>query len=277
MSLLGTSLLCKSYKSNAVVKEVSFSIERGEVFGLLGENGAGKTTTIKMLTGLTRPDSGNAFIEGIDIFKDKRRAKELMASVPQEINLDGEISVYDNLLIYAKLRKISRARERVRDIIYRYNLEEKSGERLHTLSGGQKRRVMIARAMLADAELIFMDEPTVGLDPSVRRDIWRIINSIKKSGKSVLLTTHYTEEAENLCDNIAIMHRGEIVRIGSPAELVKSAGAYALDIYNENHVTTRLFTSKEELQEYKVREKLTSFNVRSSRLEDLVIKTGEAG
>jgi len=277
MSLLETSSLCKSYKSNAVVKEVSFSIERGEVFGLLGENGAGKTTTIKMLTGLIRPDSGDAFIEGIDIFKDKKRAKELMASVPQEINLDGEISVYDNLLIYAKLRKISRARERVRDIIYGYNLEEKSGERLHTLSGGQKRRVMIARAMLADAELIFMDEPTVGLDPSVRRDIWRIINSIKKSGKSVLLTTHYTEEAENLCDNIAIMHRGEIVRIGSPAELVKSAGAYALDIYNENHVTTRLFTSKEELQEYKVREKLTSFNVRSSRLEDLVIKTGEAG
>lgn len=277
MRLLTVDSLCKSYKGKKVVSDVSFEINRGEIFGLLGENGAGKTTTIKMLTTLTKPDSGGARIMDIDILNSKKEAKKHMSIVPQEINLDWEISVYDNLLIYAKLRKLKNAHERVKDIIYGYNLTEKANEKVHTLSGGQKRRVMIARAMLSDAELIFMDEPTVGLDPSVRREVWQIIKSIRESGKSLLMTTHYTEEAENLCDKIAIMNKGEIVRKGTPVDLVSGAGSYALDVYEESRIDTWLFDTEDEVHEYAQRENLTSFKVRKSKLEDVVIKCGEAG
>jgi len=277
MSLLYVNMLNKSYGKKKVVQDVSFEIAGGEIFGLLGENGAGKTTTIKMITTLTRPNSGEAFIKDINIFEDKTRAKEYMTVVPQEINLDGEISVYDNLLIYAKLRQLENPKKAVWEILDEYNLTDRAKEKVQVLSGGQKRRVMIARAMLADAELIFMDEPTVGLDPSVRRDIWQIIKSVRNSGKSVLLTTHYTEEAENLCDNIAVMHHGKIVRRGSPEQLLKEAGLFALDIYEDNNIRTRLFNSENELKEYTKKENLTSFKTRKSCLEDIVIESGEAG
>ena len=275
MNLLRVDSLTKSYKGKKVVDDVSFDIGFGEIFGLLGENGAGKTTTIKMVTTLTRAEGGSAFIKDTDIFRQKTKAKQFMTVVPQDINLDGEISVFDNLLVYAKLRRIKDPKSAVRRVVEEYGLYEKVHEKVQTLSGGQKRRVMIARAMMSEADLIFMDEPTVGLDPGIRREIWQIILSIKKSGRSVLLTTHYTEEAENLCDRVAIMHKGKIISMGAPGELTKKAGAFAMDIYSESSYVTKLFSSEDELNSYALSRNITSFKVRESRLEDVIIKSGE--
>jgi ABC-2 type transport system ATP-binding protein len=275
MTLLSVKALSKSYNRKIVVDNVSFEINEGEIFGLLGENGAGKTTTIKMITTLSRADFGQVFIDEVNVFREKRRARELMAVVPQEINLDDDISVYDNLLVYAKLRKVKNSKVKIDKVINDFGLSEKRNEKVMSLSGGQKRRVMIARVMLTDAKLIFMDEPTIGLDPGIRRDIWQIIHDMKASGRSVLLTTHYTDEAENLCDRVAIMRKGEIISIDSPENLVKSAGSFALDIIRDNKFITKLFRSEKEIEEYKANEKVSSCKVRLSRLEDVLIKTGE--
>lgn len=273
--LLEVSGLSKSYKKKKAVDNIDFHIRKGEIFGLLGENGAGKTTTIKMLSTLTIPDSGEAVISGVDIFRNKRRAREIMAVVPQEINLDGELTVFENLLIYAKLRKVKDSKSAVDGVIERFGIKDKRDERVMNLSGGQKRRVMIARVMLTDAELIFMDEPTIGLDPAIRRDIWQIITSVRESGKSILLTTHYTDEAENLCDRVAIMSKGKIVQTDTPEKLIETSGSFAMDIIDGNKFTTKLFKSEKDIEDYAGEQNLT-FKVRKSKLEDVVIKAGEA-
>lgn len=277
MILLKAENLSKSYGKVKAVDDVSFSINTGEIFGLLGENGAGKTTVIKMLTTLTKADSGSAFLRGINFFKHKRIARKYVAAVPQEINLDHELTVYENLYIYAKLHGVTDAKERVEEILCTFEMQEKAKARITSLSGGQKRRVMLARVMLGDADLVFMDEPTIGLDPSIRREIWRMIESIKRSGKSVLLTTHYTEEAETLCDRVAVMSKGKIITAGTPQTLMEQAGGIAVDIINDGARFTRIFSSASDLDEYLAMNDLISYKVRNLRLEDVLISIQEEG
>jgi ABC-2 type transport system ATP-binding protein len=271
MILLKAENLKKRYKKVQAVDGVSFHIEKGEVFGLLGENGAGKTTVIKMLATLTRPDSGHAEIMGTDIFQNAHHARKKIAIVPQEINLDGELSVRDNLYIYAKLHHIPDACKKISETAEIFGLTDKLKEKVSGLSGGQKRRVMLARVMTGEPELIFMDEPTIGLDPSIRKDIWNMIRNIKEAGKSVLLTTHYTEEAELLCSRVALMQKGKLVKTGTPDALVKQTGELAADMVAGSVQMTRIFADANELDCFLSENRISSYNVRQPRLEDVII------
>lgn len=267
--------LHKSYKNVKAVDGVSFHIRKGEIFGLLGPNGAGKTTVIKMISTLTRPDSGSIEVNGCDVIGDRRGVRQSVAVVPQENNLEGELTVYDNLRVYAALRRVPCSRSTITDVMERFGIISKKNEPVDKLSGGQKRRVIIARVMLADPELILLDEPTLGLDPSIRREIWNLIAQIKSRGKSILLTTHYTEEAENLCDRVAIMSAGKIKRMGTPEELISETGRYVLETSGSDGCRIfRIVRSRDEL-DAAVRENGTAgYTVRDARLEDVVVSEG---
>lgn len=267
--------LHKSYKNVKAVDGVSFHIRKGEIFGLLGPNGAGKTTVIKMISTLTRPDSGSIEVNGCDVMGDRRGVRQSVAVVPQENNLEGELTVYDNLRVYAALRRVPCSRSTITDVMERFGIISKKNEPVDKLSGGQKRRVIIARVMLADPELILLDEPTLGLDPSIRREIWNLIAQIKSRGKSILLTTHYTEEAENLCDRVAIMSAGKIKRMGTPEELISETGRYVLETSgSDGYRIFRIVRSRDEL-DAAVRENGTAgYTVRDARLEDVVVSEG---
>ncbi len=267
--------LHKSYKNVKAVDGVSFHIRKGEIFGLLGPNGAGKTTVIKMISTLTRPDSGSIEVNGCDVMGDRRGVRQSVAVVPQENNLEGELTVYDNLRVYAALRRVPCSRSTITDVMERFGIISKKNEPVDKLSGGQKRRVIIARVMLAEPELILLDEPTLGLDPSIRREIWNLIAQIKSRGKSILLTTHYTEEAENLCDRVAIMSAGKIKRMGTPEELISETGRYVLETSGSDGCRIfRIVRSRDEL-DAAVRENGTAgYTVRDARLEDVVVSEG---
>jgi ABC-2 type transport system ATP-binding protein len=267
--------LHKQYKNVKAVNGVSFEIKKGEIFGLLGPNGAGKTTVIKMISTLTKPDEGFIEVKGFDVVKNRHDVRKAVAVVPQENNLDGDLTVHDNLLVYAALRRVPDAKRKVLEIMERFGIASKRNELVDKLSGGQKRRVIIARVMLAEPELILLDEPTLGLDPSIRREIWNLIVQIKNRGKSILLTTHYTEEAESLCDRVAIMSSGKIKRMGTPEELINEAGRFVLETSGQDGCRVfRIVRSRDELDEAMKENGSAACTVRDARLEDVVVIEG---
>ncbi len=264
--------LSKSYRRVQAADNVSLRIDVGEVFGLLGPNGAGKTTVIKMISTLTHPDSGSVVIKGFDIRAQARQARSAFAVVPQENNLDGELSVVDNLRVYASLHRVATPRAAIDRIIAEFGIADKARVPVEKLSGGQKRRVMIARVMLTQPELILLDEPTLGLDPSFRRDIWNLITRIRRQGTAILLTTHYTDEAESLCDRVAIMSKGRIIHEDTPQNLITTAGSFVLETTDSNGQRDfRLFTSQEEINRSLIdRKDIEPYTVRAAKLEDIV-------
>lgn len=268
--------ISKSFGKLKAVDGVSFNIAKGEIFGLLGENGAGKTTTIKMLATLSEPDGGRILLKERDVWKDKYFARNNMAVVSQDMNLEYELTVYENLYCYCLLRGQRSSRSRIEQVLLRLNMSEKRDEKISSLSGGQKRRVMAARALLSEAEMIFMDEPTIGLDPAVRREMWDIINAMRADGKSILLTTHYTDEAEYLCGRVAIMEKGKIIRLDTPDKLVNQAGSYALDISGNGGSRTILFKDSLLLDDYLRVHSFEEYRVRRTKLEDVLITCGRA-
>lgn len=205
------------------VKGISFDVKPGTCTGLLGPNGAGKSTTMKMLMGLTQRSGGSLTIFGTDTTELTREERTRIALVPQEDNLDPDLTVYENLLVYGLFFGISRAvlRERVPQILSYMQLSEKAEARVNQLSGGMKRRLTIGRALVNDPDLMFLDEPTTGLDPQARVMIWQRVLELKKQGKTLLLTTHYMDEAQRLCDHIIMIDNGKVLDEGSPAELIK--------------------------------------------------------
>lgn len=221
--LQGTKLR-KEYAGKAVVEEMTISLKRGEVLGLLGPNGAGKTTTFGMLYGAIIPTAGNVRILEFDLFSQGGLARGKMGIVPQDNNLDLDFTVFQNLVQYGRYCGSSSydARINAQNIIERLGLSEWSGQRPNRLSGGLVRRVMLARALLLDPAVVFLDEPTTGLDPDVRQDFWRLVLELKNKGKAVLLTTHYMDEASRLCDRLMLLQNGKIVHQGNPQEIVKN-------------------------------------------------------
>ncbi len=227
MAILETQALTRRFGALTAVDSVTFSIEAGEVFGLLGPNGAGKTTTIKMLTTLLPPTSGNAQVAGFDIARHAADVRRVIGYVPQLLSADGTLSGYENLLIFAKLYDIPRAerRARVRAALAFMGLADSADKLVREYSGGMIRRLEIAQSMLHRPRVLFLDEPTVGLDPGARRTVWEHIEQLRRDyGTTIFLTTHMMEEAEGLCRRIAIMHLGKIVAIGTPAELKAAIG-----------------------------------------------------
>jgi ABC-2 type transport system ATP-binding protein len=210
--------LHKHYGETRAVDGVSFEVRRGEVFGLLGPNGAGKTTTVEILEGLRQPDSGEVSVLGIDVGKNSDALKERIGVALQTAALYPRLTVTEVLELFASFYE--RSPHAPRELVRLLDLDEKRNTRTQNLSGGQRQRLAVALSLVNDPELVFLDEPTTGMDPAARRSLWDIVTGLKDAGKTILLTTHYLEEAEILCDRLAIMDHGKILEAGTVTQLV---------------------------------------------------------
>ena len=224
--------LKKNFGDFTAVNSISFSVERGEIFGVVGPNGAGKTTTIKILSTLLPPTAGEAHISGYNVVKDASRVRRVIGYVPQLLSADGNLTGYENLLIFAKLYDIP-SKDRlniIKDALHFMGLSDSANKLVKSYSGGMIRRLEIAQAVLHKPRILFLDEPTVGLDPVAREAVWEYVKLLVRQDTTVLLTTHYMEEADAICNRIAIMNRGNIAAIGSPLELKESIGDAAANL-----------------------------------------------
>jgi lipooligosaccharide transport system ATP-binding protein len=215
--------LVKRYSDLEAVRSISFEVPAQSCFGFLGPNGAGKTTTMKMISCTLPPTSGTLDVLGMDVASEPRRIKSQMGVVPQEDNLDEEITVLDNLLIHARYHgmKARTARPKAIELLEFMELDDKRDREIRELSGGMKRRLMIARGLLNTPHILILDEPTTGLDPQARHLVWERLRSLKRQGVTLLLTTHYMDEAAQLCDKLVIMHEGRVLVEGPPRDLVE--------------------------------------------------------
>ena len=270
--------LRKSYDGVEAVRGISFSIGSGEVFGLLGPNGAGKTTTVEILEGYRRPDGGEATVLGVDPRLAGAAWRERIGVVPQSGELFPNLTVKEHLDLFAGYYSEPRAPT---DVLSLVGLEHKRDAKTRTLSGGQQRRLDLGIALVGDPELLFLDEPTTGFDPGARRAAWETIRSLRSLGKTILLTTHYIEEAQRLADRVAVMRRGEIVAAGTPAELTAAAPASRIsfrrngsEVVIETEAPTRVL---HELTDEALRDglELEALEVHRPTLEDVYLSLTE--
>jgi len=233
--------LTKIYGNKRAVDAIDFSVTRGETFGLLGPNGAGKSTTMRMIACRTPLTSGQLSVDGFDVRTQGRDIRSMIGVVPQENNLDPDLNVRRNLIVYASYYRIpkSRAAKRADELLDFIGLSARADAKIDHLSGGMKRRLMIARALLHEPRLLVLDEPTTGLDPQVRQEIWQKLEELRRvSGVTILLSTHYMEEAEKLCERLVVIDRGQILATGSPRDLVLSkVSRYALEVRDVGDLT----------------------------------------
>lgn len=225
MNAIHTKNLTKRYKEKTAVNNLNLTVREGELYGLLGVNGAGKSTTIKMLSTLTQPTSGDAEILGNSIISDAAKVKEIINVSPQETAVAAKLSVRENLEFIAKIYGADKrtAKEKAQKMIERFDMEDVARQKAGTLSGGWQRRLSIAMALISEPKVLFLDEPTLGLDVLARRELWHVIEKLK--GKvTIILTTHYLEEAEALCDRIGVMTKSRLKAEGTVAELKALAG-----------------------------------------------------
>ncbi|MBP1766348.1 MAG: transporter, ATPase subunit [Candidatus Aminicenantes bacterium] len=214
--------LRKNYGSLTAVDGIAFEIREGECFGFLGPNGAGKTTTVKMIHCVSPVTSGTLIVNGLPAHINNRALKKMTGIIPQEITLDVDLTVYENLIIFSKFFDIPKreARKRIAELLKFVELEAKRDSKISELSTGMKRRLLVARALLNQPKLIVADEPTTGLDPQARHLIWQRLRQLKSEGATLILTTQYMEEAQQLCDRIVVMYQGKILKEGVPSKLV---------------------------------------------------------
>ncbi len=237
MSILTTQRLTRRFGPFTAVDQLALSVEAGEIFGLLGPNGAGKSTTIKVLTTLLAPTSGSASIGGYDVQRQPTMVQRLIGYVPQALSADSTLSGFENMLLLSKFYDLPRAhrRNRVEEILHYVGLDSVSDKLVRTYSGGMIRRLEIAQALLHEPRVLFLDEPTVGLDPVARKAMWELILQLRQErGATIFLTTHFMDEADILCDRIAIMHQGRVVAQDTPEKLkagIPQANATLDDVF----------------------------------------------
>lgn len=227
MEIIETTSLTRRFGDLIAVDNLNISVEQGEIFGLLGPNGAGKSTAIKMLTTLLPPTSGNASVAGFSITRQAASVRRVIGYIPQMLSADSTLTGYENLLIFAKLYDIpiSRRKQRIREVLAFMGLEDSADRLVRTYSGGMIRRLEIAESIMHRPKVLFLDEPTIGLDPLARRAVGELITDLRDSyGATVFITTHLMEEADSLCQRVAIMHLGKIAAIGSPSDLKAAIG-----------------------------------------------------
>ncbi|MBU1397755.1 MAG: ATP-binding cassette domain-containing protein [Bacteroidetes bacterium] len=270
--MIKISGLTKHYGDIVAVDNLSLEIRKGEIFGLLGPNGAGKTTTIKILTTLSKPDAGSCIIDGFDVVRNPYEIKTRIGVMPQENNLDRELTAYENLLIYGMLHHASLLPEKIERILKMVELWDRKNSVVSKFSGGMQRRLLIARALLTEPAVLFLDEPTIGLDPQIRRQLWEVIRKTKIDGRTVVLTTHYIEEAELLCDRVCIVFKGRLIALDTPENLKKTVGEYAVDMIDDmGKLIQYMFKTRDEAHE-KAKQLQNGVTIRRSNLEDVFMK-----
>ncbi|MEK6775580.1 MAG: ABC transporter ATP-binding protein [bacterium] len=275
--MIRTIDLTKRFGSLTAVNRLNLEIHHGEIFGLLGPNGAGKTTTIRMLTTLAKITSGRAMVQGKDVEDSPLEVKKIIGVVPQGLNLEIELTAEENLDFHGRLHRMPKKqrRERASEILGFVGLEDKCKVQVDHFSGGMKRRLLIARALMHRPRVLFLDEPTVGLDPQIRRKIWGLIQDLKDQGITILITTHYIEEAEALCHRVGIMQKGDLIALDSPNGLKRDLGEYAVECQNRNGCDIRFFKERGDAVAY-----AGGLNkdvmIRQTNLEDVFLNlTGE--
>jgi ABC-2 type transport system ATP-binding protein len=274
--MISVSGLTKQYGEITAVMDLSLEIGRGEVFGLLGPNGAGKTTTIKMLTLLSNPTSGKASIDGLDIVTDRKEIKTRISVVPQENNLDRDLTAYENMKIFSMLHFINDRELKIKQCLDLVDLWDRRNGVVSDFSGGMQRRLLIARALITEPTALFLDEPSIGLDPQIRRQMWDIIRKTRIDGRTVVLTTHYIEEAEALCNRVGILAKGSLIALDTPANLRARVGEYVVEYVNsEGKLIQQIYRSREDAHAA-AKDRENSVTVRKTNLEDVFIRlTGE--
>lgn len=255
------------------VKDLNLTIDEGEIFGLLGPNGAGKTTTIRMLTMLTKPTVGEILYKGKDIFSDELNVKKYIGVVPQHINFDQDLTVWENMELHGRLHHIPKSERyaRIEELLNYVELQDRVNDKVKSLSGGMKRRLLIVRALMHNPKILFLDEPTVALDPQVRRRIWDLIRRLPKDGVTVVLTTHYIEEAENLCNRVAILNKGSLIKLDTPKALCEQIGKYVVEWDSEESREYKFFNSRKECADFAGTLDVVT-TIRHSNLEDVFVE-----
>jgi lipooligosaccharide transport system ATP-binding protein len=294
-ALIKANALTKKYGAFTAVDHIDFEVYRGECVGFLGPNGAGKTTTVRMIYCFLMPTSGELHVAGLSVKTDCRQIKALVGVAPQEDNLDPDFSVIQNLTVYARYFDIPKeqAQKRADEQLKFFQLEEKREVSILALSTGMKRRLIFARALINQPQILLLDEPTTGLDPQARHLVWDEVRHLKKQNVTIILTTHYMDEAQILCDRILIVDHGKIIEEGSPAELIrKHIGQEVLELdYDEamlptlkqafqdariEHIGDRLqiFTTQPHgvFEAFLSTHKLQNVSIRSANLEDVFLK-----
>lgn len=265
----------KAYNQIPVVNDLSFEIEAGEMFGLLGPNGAGKSTTIGMLTTLTKPSQGNIQVAGFDVMRQRSHVKARIGVVLQQTSVNGDLSVWENMEFHGRLHHLPnpRRRQEIDRWLEYVELVDRRDSLAKTLSGGMKRRLQIARALLHQPEILFLDEPTVGLDPQTRRRLWEIIRDLNKQGITILLTTHYMDEVEYLCDRIGIMDGGKLIELGTLQEFRRTHGEGLVMKQMNDRWDYKFFPTVDAANAYLDQQAdRTGMMVRPSNLEDIFVE-----
>jgi ABC-2 type transport system ATP-binding protein len=280
-NFIQTENLSKSYGNIKAINNLDLQVQKGEIFGFLGPNGAGKTTTIRVLTTLTRPDSGFASIDGFDVMVNPEKVKKVIGVVQQHLSLDRDLTIRENMEFHARIHHLgsSNRKQRISKLLEYVELTEYADKMVDTLSGGMKKKAAIVCSLLHEPKLLFLDEPTVGLDAQARRRLWDLMRRLNNDGTTIFLTTHYIEEAEVLCHRVGIMHHGHLINVGKPLDLRKKLGSIVVEtLINNKETCYKFFQDREAANLYvqNLSSDAGTVIIRDSNLEDVFIEqTGE--
>lgn len=265
--------LTKQYGTLTAVNNLSLHIKKGEFFGLLGPNGAGKTTTVRMISTLTPKTSGDIMVEDLSIDRNLSAVKINMGVVAQHNNLESEMTAWENLELHGMLYNMSKQERKIKieELLDFAQLTDRKNDLVNKYSGGMKRKLMIARALMHTPQFLLLDEPTVGLDAAARRKMWDLLKQLKAKGLTVLLTTHYIEEAEVLCDQVGLINQGQLIELDTPKNLVEKVGAFTVEHFTEGKTTEAFFKTRKQANDHAAALKGT-VNIRPSNLEDVFLK-----
>ncbi len=274
--IISVSNLVKNYGDKRALDGIDIHVKRGEMYAFLGPNGAGKTTAVRVLSTLAGFDSGEVYIDGHDVKKEPIKAKTAIGVIQQQISLDKDLTVWENMMVHAMYHKIPRSerKQRIDELADYIGLREYYNRRVDTLSGGWKKKVAIVCALVDRPKLLFLDEPTVGLDIQSRRSMWDLLRKLNDDGMTIFLTTHYIEEAESLCGRVSIINHGKIIAEDTPAELSKRLGSFTVEYYGTDRKTQYCyFNSKEEADSFsKTLDDTNTVLLRRTNLSDVFVE-----
>ena len=275
--MIVTEALTKKYEDVTAIDALDLKVNPGEIYGFLGPNGAGKTTTIRVLTTLTKPSSGTAFVNGFDVMKAADKVKEVIGVVQQHVSLDRDLTLRENLEFRARLHHLSSSerKNRIAELLDYIGLTGEADRIVNDLSGGMKKRAMIIGSLLHKPKVLFLDEPTVGLDAQTRRLLWDSIRRLHLDGTTIFLTTHYIEEAEALCQRVGIIHQGRLIDIGKPLELRRRLGLVTVEtLVNNKETRYQYFADRAAATSYvqNLPPEAKTIIIRDSNLEDIFVE-----